>query len=73
MKAGMASSYVSQSILVMVSIMNTPIMISTGAVAIAGTSDSSGERNRKGRNNRAATSATIPVRPPWEMPAMDSM
>ena len=54
-------------------IMKSPTSTRAGAVAMPGTSDSSGERNRKGRKSRAMTTATRPVRPPWATPAPDSM
>ena len=64
MKAGIASSNWCQWILPIGSIMNTPTRISAGAVAMDGTSDSSGARNRNGRKQSATTTATSPVRPP---------
>ena len=72
-KAGKASSKRPQSILPTGAIMNSPTSTSAGEVAMPGTSDSSGDRNRNGRNSSAITSAVRPVRPPWATPAPDSI
>ena len=72
-KAGMASSYFVQLILRIGVIMKIPTMIRMGDVAIAGTMDSNGEKNMKGKKSNPATTAVNPVLPPAAIPVADSI
>jgi hypothetical protein len=72
-KAGIASSSFDQLILVTGCTMNTPTSTRAGAVAIAGTTDNKGARNRNGKNNKAPIMAVNPVLPPSLIPTADSI
>ncbi len=71
--AGIASSNFDQLIFRTGFIIKTPTKIKAGEVAIDGTTDRSGEKNIKGKNNNPATTAVIPVLPPCSTPAADSI
>ena len=68
-KAGMASRKSPKSMRVTGSIMKTPTMTSTGAVATAGTQATNGVKNRASRNRLPTVTAVSPVRPPSATPA----
>ena len=53
--------------------MKQPTMISTGAVAQAGTTSASGATKRQGRKQSAVKTEVSPVRPPISIPAELSM
>src|SRR5690349_1893205 len=72
-KAGMASSSFDQLIFVTGCTINTPTSTSAGAVAMAGTIDNSGAKNKKGKNNNAPVIAVRPVLPPSFIPTADSI
>ena len=71
--AGIASSNWSHSISNTGFIIKTPTKTRAGAVAIVGIIDNKGERNKKGRKSKPATTETSPVLPPCWMPAADSI
>lgn len=72
-KAGNASSKFFQFILSTGPIMNAPIRTRAGAVAIAGTTESRGEKNINGRKRSPDVTAVIPVLPPSSTPVADSI
>ena len=61
--AGMASSSCVQLIFVTGCTINTPTNTRAGAVAMAGTSDNNGAKNKKGKKSNAPAMAVSPVLP----------
>lgn len=71
--AGIASSYLFQLMFKTGVIIKIPTIMRTGAVAMDGTTERSGEKNMKGKNKTPATTAVKPVLPPAAIPVADSM
>src|SRR5690606_7751105 len=69
---GMAYSILLQSTSPSPRAINTPTMISAGAVTAGVTTPSSGEKNRASRNSTDVATDVNPVRPPAATPADDS-
>ena len=62
--AGNASVKSVKSICVTSLIINTPMVMSTGAVACTGTNKNNGAKNKEPKYKRPVTTAVRPVRPP---------